>query len=255
MEEGIIRCVCEHMRAMNEWRDECWDDEYKKLLKCRLNHLNGKTKIRKCRRCTKLNGCEYCYVEFKIESKEIEEGATGDDSESTGEDAVEEVDSESEAQGSDLSDSEDSDWDPDDSDHEADSDLSVIYITRYLNLGSGQTETDPKWANHLTEDFHSVSYKRGSIRAAFDSVGGKSLEDLTAENEKRLLSFERPYNRQLSFKWTEEGTWERTGWDSWVLMSNEVRRFPTFKEQLLQNKEEVRFEKSLNAKTRIQQNI
>jgi len=69
--------------------------------------------------------------------------------------------------------------------------VTLLYITRWLNLGSGTSPDDHIWQCHVG-DANAVprrkSFADGSIRNVFEDAGGVSLQELTRENKKRVLS-------------------------------------------------------------------
>jgi len=49
------------------------EERLNKLLKCRVNHLDRRSKLDKCGFCTKLIQCKIFYMEFKIDAKVLED--------------------------------------------------------------------------------------------------------------------------------------------------------------------------------------
>ena len=70
-------------------------------------------------------------------------------------------------------------------------DVTIIYATRWLNLGTGISPEDPTWLSHNKKDKYSSEeprYRGKSIREQFEGANGTSLEAFTKENERKLLS-------------------------------------------------------------------
>jgi hypothetical protein len=124
-------------------------------------------------------------------------------------------------------------------------DFTAMYITRYLNLGSGLKHSDPKWQNHLTEEHDKYAYpeySRGSIRSAFENADGQSLDELTAEIERKLRNFKGLKNYYgVENIHPEDGIWKRSkSGNNWVLLSDEVRNSLTFQGMLDRNSDRRR---------------
>ena len=69
----------------------------------------------------------------------------------------------------------------------------AFFITRWLNMGSGETPLDPKWRRHLPKSdcrarIYSVvaTDREHSIRSSFEQQGDKSLQSITEENASIL---------------------------------------------------------------------
>jgi hypothetical protein len=74
-----------------------------------------------------------------------------------------------------------------------DKNLTLLYITRWLNLGSGISPNDLIWQCHISDQDRAPiwpSFEEGGIRNAFEGAGDISFEEFTKENKKRLLSYE-----------------------------------------------------------------
>jgi hypothetical protein len=67
---------------------------------------------------------------------------------------------------------------------------TAICATKWLNLGAGLTTRDSNWRGHnpLPDDYAPHNLPLGSIRSGYESQEGLSVDDLTAENKKRLSS-------------------------------------------------------------------
>jgi hypothetical protein len=197
---------------MGEKPGEWLEERFNKLLKFRINHLDGRSKLDKCRYCTKLIQCEICHMEFKIDGKVLENKDCNE---------INETEFQSDSSVNDDSATDDM---PEESDR-----FTAIYITRYLNLGPGLTWSDTKWQGHLVDiddvdrQYQYPKYAKGSICSAFESAGGHgpSYEEFTMENERRLLAFEEPPTGvcpPYSIPVEEEGyRWEINGDWCWVL--------------------------------------
>ncbi|KAI6712580.1 hypothetical protein JHW43_004898 [Diplocarpon mali] len=68
---------------------------------------------------------------------------------------------------------------------------TAFCATKWSNLGPGLTTLDSKWRGHnLSQDEYVLhNLPLGSIRSAYESQEGISLDDFSAENKKRLTSF------------------------------------------------------------------
>jgi hypothetical protein len=67
---------------------------------------------------------------------------------------------------------------------------TALVITRWINLGAGQTPYDKKWRSHHVVDDSPVPFCPGSIRSSFEDQKGSSVNELAAENIKMFSKLE-----------------------------------------------------------------
>ncbi|PMD39670.1 hypothetical protein L207DRAFT_429028 [Hyaloscypha variabilis F] len=67
---------------------------------------------------------------------------------------------------------------------------TAFCTTKWLSFGAGNSTTDSKWSGHTRQLEYCCPHDLplGSIRSSYESQEGPSLEDITAENKKRLSS-------------------------------------------------------------------
>ena len=65
---------------------------------------------------------------------------------------------------------------------------TALVVTRWINLGAGLTPHDKKWRSHHVVDDSPVPFCPGSIRSSFKDQKGSSVNELAAENIKKLFS-------------------------------------------------------------------
>jgi hypothetical protein len=95
---------------------------------------------------------------------------------------------------------------------------TAICATKWLNLGAGLTTRDSNWrGQNLSGDEHVPhNLPLGSIRSSYESQEGASVDDLTAENKKRLSSSLCVIGRSLHLN-TDGFDWKLAGDDIWYI--------------------------------------
>jgi hypothetical protein len=65
---------------------------------------------------------------------------------------------------------------------------TAFCTTKWLSFGAGNSTTDSKWSGHTRQLEYCCPHDLplGSIRSSYESQEGPSLEDIIAENKKRL---------------------------------------------------------------------
>jgi len=95
---------------------------------------------------------------------------------------------------------------------------TAICATKWLNLGAGLTTRDSNWrGHHLShDDYVPHNLPLGSIRSSYESQEAASVNDLTAENKKRLSSFLRMTGYGM-FGDPDGYDWKLVGHDIWYI--------------------------------------
>jgi hypothetical protein len=99
---------------------------------------------------------------------------------------------------------------------------TAICATKWLNLGAGLTTRVPNWRGHnlLPHYYVPHSLPLGSIHASYQSQGGESVDDLNAQNKKRLFSSSRVIGRSVRMN-TDGCDWDLAGHNVWYIGPSE----------------------------------
>jgi hypothetical protein len=95
---------------------------------------------------------------------------------------------------------------------------TAICATKWLNFGAGLTTRDSNWRGHnlLPYDYVPHNLPLGSIRSSYESREGVSVDDLTAENKKRLFSSLRVIGRSMHIN-PDGCHWKLAGYNIWYI--------------------------------------
>lgn len=95
---------------------------------------------------------------------------------------------------------------------------TAICATKWLNLGAGLTTLDSNWRGHntLSDDYIPHNLPLGSICSSYESKKGASVDDLTAENKKRLFSSLCVIGRNVHIN-TDGCNWKLAGHNIWYI--------------------------------------
>jgi hypothetical protein len=94
---------------------------------------------------------------------------------------------------------------------------TALVVTRWINLGAGLPPYDNKWRSHLfATDPPIISFHPGSIRSRFEDQKGSSVEELAAENMKKLFSIHKHTQEHCG---SDEYTWALYREGLWYIAS------------------------------------
>ncbi|RDL30782.1 uncharacterized protein BP5553_10127 [Venustampulla echinocandica] len=99
---------------------------------------------------------------------------------------------------------------------------TAICATKWLNLGAGLTTRDSNWRGHnlLPRGYVPHNLPLGSIRSSYESQEGAPIDELTAENKKRL--FYLPMIGRKVYMSMGYCDWKLVGQDIWYSRRPEV---------------------------------
>ena len=95
---------------------------------------------------------------------------------------------------------------------------TAICTTKWLNLGAGLTTLDTNWRGHNLRPHEYVPHDLplGSIRSGYENREGAAVDELTAANNKRLVSSLRPKGSNVYID-PQGCNWKLAGHNIWYM--------------------------------------